>query len=162
MLLRVAHIVVKAGTWKEATTKAFHLEQYPYWVCLFHSAICFVLHLFQFVYIWPLLERDSLLIYCPCFLRVALRVHKAPRPQALLSHCVASLLASVTETGQRKALPKHHKDLTRKKKPQPHEGLRDSAASQCSFVWIVSAVGMFAAHRGLFVILGFHWNCFSF
>lgn len=51
----------------------------PYWVRLFQSPICFVPAPFQFVYIWPLPERDSLLIYCSRFLRVALRVPK-PTP----------------------------------------------------------------------------------
>lgn len=44
--------------------------------CLFPSPICFVLRPFQFVYIWPLLERDSLLIYCLGFLRVPLRAYE--------------------------------------------------------------------------------------
>lgn len=49
--------------------------------CLFPSPICFVLRPFQFVYIWPWLERDSLLIYCFDFLRGPLRACK-PLPTA--------------------------------------------------------------------------------
>ena len=51
---------------------------------MFQSPIGFVLDSFQFVYIWPLPERASLLIYCPCILRAVLRVHKAPHLQCLL------------------------------------------------------------------------------
>lgn len=49
--------------------------------CLFPSPICFVLRPFQFVYIWPRLERDSLLIYCLDFLRVPLKAGE-PLPTA--------------------------------------------------------------------------------
>lgn len=44
--------------------------------CLFPSPIYFVFRPFQFLYIWPRLERDSLLIYCLDFLRVPLRAHE--------------------------------------------------------------------------------------
>lgn len=80
----VAHVAVKAasqrgwGGWgvggvEAGATETFPLRSYPCWVCLFQSAICFVLHPFQFVYIWLLLERGSVLIDCPCFLGLALR-----------------------------------------------------------------------------------------
>lgn len=69
-----------------------------------------------------------------------------PRLQALLLHCVAWLLASVSGEGPAQASQGPH----RKKKPQPHEGLRDSAAAQCSCVWIADVVGPLPPTEGFF------------
>ena len=122
--LTMARHVTENGThhgegWKETSTKAFHLQQCPYWVCLFQSPICFVLRPFQFVYIWPLLERDSLLIYCPLLPESA--VKSAQGPPASFGPCSYIVspgrwLLFQRQAMQGKALPEHHKDLTGEKK----------------------------------------------
>ena len=156
----MARHVAENGThhgegWKETSTKAFHLQQRPYWVCLFQSPICFVLRPFQFVYIWPLLERDSLLIYCPPLPESA--VKSAQGPPAGFGPCSYIVspgrwLLFQRQAMQGKALPEHHKDLAgekkkrrrrrKKKKKPPHESPRNSStAAQCGCVWIADVVG---------------------
>lgn len=120
-----APVVFKTCYQMLSATKAFHLYQYPYWVCLFQSPICFVLCPFQFVYIWPLLERDSPLIYCPPLPQSAVKTSQGPpvfRPCSNIEPSGCWLLYRTQ--AKEKSCP----SVTRKKS-RPHEGLRDGIST---------------------------------
>lgn len=101
-----------ASTWEPGGSahKGIAFAAVAYWVRLFHSPNCFVLRPFQFVYIWPLLERDSLLIYCPPLPESGVKSAQGPpsvfRP---CSHIVSPgclLLSQSQDQGE--TLPDYH------------------------------------------------------